>query len=86
MATIFLVEDNPAEQLSIRELLGHDDIDVKIASTGAEALETMTDEAFDCVVLDLKLAAAVFRIVVVQRVVDNHDVVAAADVGRIASN
>ena len=35
---LLVVEDNPAEQLSIRELLGYDDIDVEIASTGAEAL------------------------------------------------
>ena len=35
---LLIVEDNPAEQLSIRELLGHDDIDVTVASTGAEAL------------------------------------------------
>jgi len=52
---LLVVEDNPAEQLSIRELLGYDDIDVTIASTGGEALQTMMDQAFDCVVLDLKL-------------------------------
>ncbi len=50
-----MVEDNPAEQLSIRELLGHDDIDVTMASTGAEALTEMHEESFDCVVLDLRL-------------------------------
>ena len=31
---LLVVEDNPAEQLSIRELLGYDDIDVSIAATG----------------------------------------------------
>ena len=31
---LLVVEDNPAEQLSISELLGHDDIDVTVASTG----------------------------------------------------
>ena len=35
---LLVVEDNPAEQFSIRELLGYDDIDVSIAATGAEAL------------------------------------------------
>ena len=35
---LLVVEDNPAEQLSIRELLGHDDIDVSVAATGKEAL------------------------------------------------
>jgi CheY-like chemotaxis protein/signal transduction histidine kinase len=52
---LLVVEDNPAEQLSIHELLGHDDIDVEIASTGKEALDQMANESFDCVVLDLRL-------------------------------
>ena len=41
---LLVVEDNPAEQLSIRELLGHDDIDVSVVATGAEALEAMSSE------------------------------------------
>ena len=52
---LLVVEDNPAEQLSIRELLGHDDIDVTVAATGAEALEVVSKKSFDCVVLDLRL-------------------------------
>ncbi len=52
---LLIVEDNPAEQLSIRELLGYDDIDVIVAATGAEALQLVEREAFDCVVLDLRL-------------------------------
>jgi CheY-like chemotaxis protein len=52
---LLVVEDNPAEQLSIRELLGYDDIDVSVMATGAGALEAMTQESFDCVVLDLRL-------------------------------
>ena len=52
---LLIVEDNPAEQLSIRELLGSDDIDVTVASTGAEALDLVTRGVFDCVVLDLRL-------------------------------
>jgi HAMP domain-containing protein/CheY-like chemotaxis protein/signal transduction histidine kinase len=52
---LLIVEDNPAEQLSIQELLGYHDIDVIAASTGAEALELVTAESFDCVVLDLRL-------------------------------
>jgi HAMP domain-containing protein/CheY-like chemotaxis protein len=52
---LLIVEDNPAEQLSIRELLGYDDIDVTIASTGSEALDMVSQESFDCVVLDLRL-------------------------------
>jgi CheY-like chemotaxis protein/signal transduction histidine kinase/HAMP domain-containing protein len=52
---LLVVEDNPAEQLSISALLGHDDIDVTIAETGEQALSLVQDGAFDCVVLDLKL-------------------------------
>jgi CheY-like chemotaxis protein/signal transduction histidine kinase/HAMP domain-containing protein len=52
---LLVVEDNPAEQLSIRELLGHDDIDVSLVATGSEALERISEEAFDCMVLDLRL-------------------------------
>jgi CheY-like chemotaxis protein len=52
---LLVVEDNAAEQLSIRELLGHDDIDISVASTGAEALAAVVKEPFDCVVLDLRL-------------------------------
>ncbi len=52
---LLIVEDNPAEQLSIRELLGYDDIDVSIAATGAEALDAIQAQNFDCMVLDLRL-------------------------------
>ncbi len=52
---LLIVEDNPAEQLSIRELLGHDDIDVSIAATGSEALSAIQAQSFDCMVLDLRL-------------------------------
>jgi HAMP domain-containing protein/CheY-like chemotaxis protein/signal transduction histidine kinase len=52
---LLVVEDNPAEQLSIKELLGYDDIDVTVVSTGADALNTVNEQAFDCVVLDLRL-------------------------------
>ncbi len=52
---LLLVEDNPAEQLSTRELLGHEDIDISIVESGAEALEAIQHEAYDCIVLDLRL-------------------------------
>ena len=52
---LLVVEDEPAEQLSIRELLGYDDIDVDVVSTGEEALAAVKNESFDCVVLDLRL-------------------------------
>jgi HAMP domain-containing protein/CheY-like chemotaxis protein/signal transduction histidine kinase len=52
---LLVVEDNQAEQLSIRELLGHDDIEIVNAETGAEALKQLGREQCDCVVLDLRL-------------------------------
>jgi HAMP domain-containing protein/CheY-like chemotaxis protein/signal transduction histidine kinase len=52
---LLVVEDNPAEQLSIRELLGSSDIQVSIASTGEEALSAIGEQPFDCMVLDLRL-------------------------------
>src|SRR5947207_4583492 len=52
---LLVVEDNPAEQLSIKELLNHHDIDVTVVSTGAEALAAVGEEPFDCAVLDLRL-------------------------------
>ncbi len=52
---LLVVEDNPAEQLSIRELLGYEDIDVELAATGSEALAALGEQPFDCVVLDLRL-------------------------------
>jgi len=52
---LLVVEDNPAEQLSIRELLGYDDIDVSVAASGSDALTTLNEHPFDCVVLDLRL-------------------------------
>jgi len=52
---LLVVEDNAAEQLSIRELLGHDDIEIVNAGTGSDALSLLHREACDCVVLDLRL-------------------------------
>ncbi len=52
---LLIVEDNEVEQVSVSELLSHDDIDVKIVGTGTAALESMRTESADCVVLDLRL-------------------------------
>jgi HAMP domain-containing protein/signal transduction histidine kinase/DNA-binding response OmpR family regulator len=52
---LLVVEDDPAEQVSIRELLGSEDIDVYVASTGAEALSAVSSHSPDCMVLDLRL-------------------------------
>jgi CheY-like chemotaxis protein/signal transduction histidine kinase/HAMP domain-containing protein len=52
---LLIVEDNEAEQLSIRELLHHDDIEILAADTGAGALSVLREKSCDCVVLDLRL-------------------------------
>jgi CheY-like chemotaxis protein/signal transduction histidine kinase len=52
---LLVVEDNPAEQMSIAELLRSDDLRITAVGSGAEALEALRTAAFDCVVLDLHL-------------------------------
>jgi CheY-like chemotaxis protein/two-component sensor histidine kinase len=52
---LLVVEDDRAEQTSIAELLGHDDIEIVAAGTGSAALSTLRQEPCDCIVLDLRL-------------------------------
>jgi CheY-like chemotaxis protein/signal transduction histidine kinase/HAMP domain-containing protein len=52
---LLVVEDNPAEQMSISELLGYDDVEIATAGTGRSALEMLRQQPADCVVLDLRL-------------------------------
>ncbi|MGC1461136.1 MAG: HAMP domain-containing protein [Terracidiphilus sp.] len=52
---LLVVEDNPAEQLSVRELLWYEDIDIDVADSGSSALQALEAGNYDCVVLDLRL-------------------------------
>jgi len=52
---LLIVEDDPAEQMSVTELLGANDVEIDSAGSGAAALELMRQTQFDCVVLDLRL-------------------------------
>src|SRR5208337_3711580 len=52
---LLVVEDNPAEQLSTRELLGYEDIDIDMVDSGGAALLALSEANYDCVVLDLRL-------------------------------
>jgi HAMP domain-containing protein/CheY-like chemotaxis protein/signal transduction histidine kinase len=52
---LLVIEDDPAEQLSVTELLSHDDLEITTVGTGREALAALRDGGFDCVVLDLRL-------------------------------
>jgi CheY-like chemotaxis protein/signal transduction histidine kinase/HAMP domain-containing protein len=52
---LLIIEDNAAEVLSTRELLGHEDVDIDSADSGAAALEALDKGGYDCAVLDLRL-------------------------------
>ncbi|MGH7272161.1 MAG: response regulator, partial [Polyangiaceae bacterium] len=52
---LLVVEDSAAEQLSIKELLGHDDIEIVTANTGEAALAFLRKHPVDCMMLDLRL-------------------------------
>jgi CheY-like chemotaxis protein len=52
---LLIVEDNEAEQMTIQALLGYDDVEISVASTGTGALEALKAAEFDCMVLDLRL-------------------------------
>jgi CheY-like chemotaxis protein len=52
---LLVVEDDAGERLSIMALLGHDDIDIVTVASGAEALNELRQNGYDCMVLDLRL-------------------------------
>jgi CheY-like chemotaxis protein/signal transduction histidine kinase/HAMP domain-containing protein len=52
---LLIVEDNPAERVCTRELLGDDDIDIDVVDSGSSALEALECNSYDCIVLDLRL-------------------------------
>jgi CheY-like chemotaxis protein len=52
---LLVVEDDAAEQLSIRALLEQGDIEIESVGSGAEALTALKEHSYDCLVLDLLL-------------------------------
>jgi HAMP domain-containing protein/CheY-like chemotaxis protein/signal transduction histidine kinase len=52
---LLVIEDNSAERMSIVELIAHDDVEIVCVGSGAEAMEILGREKFDCAVLDLRL-------------------------------
>ncbi|MFO7325605.1 MAG: response regulator, partial [Pseudomonadota bacterium] len=52
---LLVVEDNPAEQMSISELLAADDLRITTVGSGEAALQLLRERSFHCVVLDLHL-------------------------------
>ena len=56
MRQLLVVEDDPAEQMSISELIGHERRrDHAAPAPARKRSQTMRERAFDCVVLDLRL-------------------------------
>ena len=52
---LLLVEDDVTQRNSIVELIGNGDVVTSAVSTGAEALEALKSDRYDCMVLDLGL-------------------------------
>jgi CheY-like chemotaxis protein len=52
---VLVVEDNDIERHSIIDLLAYDDVDIRAASNGAQALSMLSQASFDCCILDLRL-------------------------------
>ena len=52
---LLVVEDNDIERQSIVDLIAHEDVELKAVGSGAEALSALSNEAFDCCVMDLRL-------------------------------
>jgi tubulin-specific chaperone A len=53
--SLLLVEDDAALRLSVRKLLEGSDVSIVEATTGQAALEALTSQPFDCMILDLML-------------------------------
>ena len=52
---LLVVEDDPREQMSVVELLGHDDMRISTSILARKRCSLLRSRPFDCVVLDLKL-------------------------------
>ena len=52
---LLVVEDDDTQRMSIVELIGNGDVSTTAVATGAEALQALREEPFDCMVLDLRL-------------------------------
>lgn len=55
---ILIVEDDPVQREAMGRLLASGDVETVGAATGAECLELLRDQTFDCMVLDLALPDA----------------------------
>jgi CheY-like chemotaxis protein/CHASE3 domain sensor protein len=53
---LLLIEDDTTQSKAITSIIEGKDVDVVAATSGKKALELLRNEAFDCIILDLKLA------------------------------
>ncbi len=53
---LLIVEDDKAQASALVALLGERDISITVAESGAQAIRLLSEELFDCIVLDLGLA------------------------------
>ncbi|HEY3851476.1 MAG TPA: response regulator [Steroidobacteraceae bacterium] len=52
---VLIVEDDPRQRESLRQLLGHGDVQITAVESAGEALRELSAATFDCVVLDFNL-------------------------------
>jgi signal transduction histidine kinase/CheY-like chemotaxis protein len=55
MKRVLLVEDDALQRDSIARLIGDDDIEITAVGFAQDALELLRDNAYDCMIIDLKL-------------------------------
>jgi len=56
MRRLLVVDDDALQRESIRLLIGNGDVETVTAASGAEALELLAAQTFDCMILDLGLS------------------------------
>ena len=56
MKMLLIVEDDPAQVQAMVALLEERDVTITVAESGARAIELLSNQLFDCIVLDLGLA------------------------------
>ena len=52
---VLVLEDDPAQQMSIAELIGNPKVQVTAAGDAENALALLAQQPFDCLILDLRL-------------------------------
>ena len=53
---LLVVEDDPIQQQAISDLIGDGDVHTTSVSSGEAALESLQQDGYDCIVMDLRLA------------------------------